>query len=160
MFPSSVDSFNTARPGTSVSSVSSSRGLGLGAQNTATMTSEGREVSLDQASQWASEQGIPVSVEVSALSGDNVDDIFSRLARMILTKIELGEINPDDPQSGIQYGDGGAWGGTISDGASIKSSLAGDDGVTRRRRAGKSRRPGLREWEDVFRLDGRRRRCC
>ncbi len=35
--------------------------------------------------------------------------MFGRLARMILTKIELGEIDPDDPMSGIQYGDGGAW---------------------------------------------------
>jgi GTPase SAR1 family protein len=159
-FPSSIDSFNAPRPGTSLSSVSSSRGLGLGSQNTATVTAEGREVSLDEASQWASRQGVPVSVEVSALSGENVDDIFSRLARMILTKIELGEINPDDPQSGIQYGDSGGWGGAISDGGSIKSSITGDDGGARRRRGGKSRRPGLREWEEVFRLDGRRRRCC
>jgi GTPase SAR1 family protein len=159
-FPSSVDSFNTPRPGTSLSSVSSARGLGLGSQNTATVTAEGREVSLDEASQWASRQGIPVSVEVSALSGDNVDDIFSRLARMILTKIELGEINPDDPQSGIQYGDGGGWTGAISDGGSIKSAMTTDDGGPRRRKAGKSRGPGLRDWEEVFRLDGRRRRCC
>jgi GTPase SAR1 family protein len=160
LFPSSVDSFATSRPGTSISSVSSSKGLGLGSQNTATVTTEGREVSLEEASQWASEQGIPVSVEVSALSGENVDDIFSRLARMILTKIELGEINPDDPQSGIQYGDSGGWGGTISDGASMKSAMTGEDGHPRRRRGKKSRKPGLRDWEEVFRLDTRRRNCC
>jgi len=80
---------------------------------------------------------------------------------MILTKIELGEINPDDPQSGIQYGDSGGWGG-ISDGASVKSGLTADDGVagSRRRRAGRNRRGGLRDWEEVFRLDSRGRRCC
>lgn len=108
--------------------------------------------------------------EASALSGDGVDQIFSRLAGMILTKIELGEIDPDDPMSGIQYGDGGGW-NTASDGGSIKSSMTGatvDDGVSglRRRRRGKSRTQnwGLREWEEVFTLSSSNRRqrkgCC
>lgn len=158
--PSSIDTRTSSRPATSGGSISSSKGLGLGSQNTATVA-EGREVSAEEASRWASVQGIPVSVEVSALSGDNVDEVFARLARMILTKIELGEINPDDPQSGIQYGDSGGWGGA-SDGGSIKSGMTIEDGFsgTRRRRAGRSRRNGIREWEDVFRLDSRRRRCC
>ncbi|KAF2430192.1 rab like protein [Tothia fuscella] len=156
---SSISSTSSERQ-TTPGSFSSSRGLGLGSQNTATVITEGREVPLDEASQWASKQGIPVSVEVSALSGQNVDEIFSRLARMILTKIELGEINPDDPQSGIQYGDSGGWGGTISDAGSIKSGRTLDDGGGRaRRRSGKSKSTGLREWEEVFRLD-RGRRCC
>jgi hypothetical protein len=129
-----------------------------------TVAPEGREVLSEDASRWASTQGIPVAVEVSALSGDHVEDVFARLARMILTKIELGEINPDDPQSGIQYGDSGAWGGA-SDGGSIKSGMTVDDGmstVRQRRRQGAGWTSSLREWEDVFRLDGRRRRnnCC
>jgi Ras-related protein Rab-4B len=61
-------------------------------------------------------------VEVSALNGDNVEELFNRLARMILTKIELGEIDPDDPASGIQYGDLG-W----DDGGSMKSGLGEED---------------------------------
>lgn len=117
----------------------------------------GREVPPDTASRWAGEHGIPVAVEVSALNGDNVRELFERLARMILTKIELGEIDPDDPSSGIQYGDIGGWGGWGEDGTSVKS---GDDngGLRRRKRGGQ-----LREWEEVFRLGGSSRRrggCC
>lgn len=107
-------------------------------------------------------------MEVSALSGENVEEVFGRLARMILTKIELGEIDPDDPMSGIQYGDGG-WVGE-GDGASVKSGMTGDEGTGARRRNGKKRRGwgigtgGMREWEEVFTLSGsnRRRRggCC
>jgi hypothetical protein len=130
--------------------------MSLGARNTATIAPEGREVSAEEVAHWASNNGIPVSMEVSALSGDNVDEVFARLARMILTKIELGEINPDDPQSGIQYGDSGGWSGGVSDGASVKSV---DE--ARRRRGGRAKRGGgLRDWEEIFRLDSRGRRCC
>lgn len=118
---------------------------------------------------WASKTGISVVTEASALNGEGVDEIFGRLARTILTKIELGEIDPDDPASGIQYGDSGGW-NTASDGGSIKSSMTGatiDDGLSglRRRRKGKNRTQnwGLREWEEVFTLNGRRSgrgNCC
>ncbi len=124
----------------------------------------------EEASKWASSNNVPVSVEVSALSGENVDEIFGRLARMILTKIELGEIDPDDPMSGIQYGDGG-WQGD-GDGASVKSGMTTDEGVRRRRKPkgrgggwglGGGTLGGMREWEEVFTLSGSRRRnggCC
>ncbi|KFZ16250.1 hypothetical protein V501_02301 [Pseudogymnoascus sp. VKM F-4519 (FW-2642)] len=124
---------------------------GLGARLQASEAPEGREVGGEEASRWASKSEIPVAVEVSALSGEGVDEVFHRLARMILTKIELGEIDPDDPLSGIQYGDMGGGGGW-EDGASIKSGAGGE-----------RRRGGLREWEDVFTLSGRARRrgrCC
>lgn len=158
--PSSVDSQTSAQLPRSRGSTTSSK-LGFGSQQTATVALEGREISAEEASKWASDQGIPVTMEVSALSGDNVDEAFTRLARMILTKIELGEINPDDPQSGIQYGDS-AWG--ITDGGSIKSTMTYEDGYPRRRRPGRTSKPGgwagLREWEEVFRLDRRRRGGC
>ncbi|KAI9682356.1 MAG: hypothetical protein M1817_000410 [Caeruleum heppii] len=164
--PSSTSSF----PFTSGGSVGSTNTItGLGSRNAATVAPEGREVTVEEASRWASSNQIPVSVEVSALSGANVDDIFTKLARMILTKIELGEVDPDDPQSGIHYGDGGGWGGTASDGASLKSGMTLEDGSARqrkRRRRGNANgwMAGMREWEDVFRLEGasRRRRggCC
>ncbi|KAH7138707.1 P-loop containing nucleoside triphosphate hydrolase protein [Dendryphion nanum] len=130
--------------------------------SSATIAPFGREVSADTASRWAGENGIPVSVDVSALNGDNVKELFERLARMILTKIELGEIDPDDPSSGIQYGDIGGWGGWDDGGGSVKS---GDDGGIRKRRGkGKGKGGGqLREWEEVFRLGGSGRRrggCC
>ena len=142
---------------------------GLGAQLRATVAPEGREVSPEEASRWASGVNVPVTMEVSAFSGEGVDELFGRLARMILTKIELGEIDPDDPMSGIQYGDGGMWNAGASDGASIKSGMTADEiglggtGVRRRRR-GKSRTMnwGMREWEEVFTLNRGRGRgnCC
>jgi small GTP-binding protein len=145
-------------------SVRSPSGFTIGSKQTATIAPDGREVSVETASRWASRSNIPVAVEVSALSGENVDELFSRLARMILTKIELGEINPDDPQSGIQYGDAGTSGGDMG---SLKS--VEDDAVRRkkaRRRSGTNTwMGGVREWEDVFRISGAssRRRgggCC
>jgi Ras-related protein Rab-4B len=136
----------------------SSRGHSLSANlhSSYTIAPDGREVPAETASRWAGSNGIPVAVEVSALNGENVEELFNRLARMILTKIELGEIDPDDPASGIQYGDLG-W----DDGAgSIKSGL-GDEGVRYRRRGKKTSRP-LGEWQEVFTLSGGRRRggCC
>lgn len=155
--------------------------IGAGAgQQRATLAPDGREVTAGEASRWASSVSVPVTMEVSALDGEGVDEVFARLARMILTKIELGEIDPDDPMSGIQYGDGGglwAAGSGASDGASVKSGLTADEiGAARRagggaggRGRGKSRGQwgvggmgGMREWEEVFTLSNRRSRrgCC
>lgn len=170
--PSSVSSRGSSLPfngGSSVASTSTAA-MGLGSQLKATVAPDGREVSAEESAKWASTANIPVSVEVSALSGENVDEVFNRLARMILTKIELGEIDPDDPMSGIQYGDSGNWNAGASDGASIKSSLTVDEGGARRRRRPRSKGisqnwglGGMREWEEVFTLTGNRRRrggCC
>ena len=152
-------------------SVSSATNLGLGTRQTTTIAPHGREVPISTAHTWASTSSIPVVVEVSAFDGTGVHELFARLARMILTKIELGEIDPDDPASGIQYGDGG--GGWDGDGGSVRSGVsgAGTDGGGGVRRRGRRRAGtgagwggGMREWEEVFRLDGlgRRRRggCC
>lgn len=119
-------------------------------------------VSTAQATAWASTQTppLPYTTEVSALSGDGVAALFHKLATIILTRIELGEIDPDDPRSGIQYGD--AYG---EDAWSVKSGRSGGAG-TRRRRGGTGGgggwMAGAREWEEVFRVSGRRRRggCC
>lgn len=166
--PSSISSRTTAPFPSSVTS-NASTSLGLGSQLRATIAPDGREVSAAEASNWASSSNIPVSVEVSALSGENVDEVFNRLARMILTKIELGEIDPDDPMSGIQYGDGG-WAGYTDDGLSVKSGMTADDGTRRRKPKSRSgwlgggTRGGMREWEEVFTLSGSTRRgrggCC
>ncbi|PQE15918.1 hypothetical protein CJF31_00008533 [Rutstroemia sp. NJR-2017a BVV2] len=169
--PSSISSRNSSFPFTAGSSVTSNSNgyTGIGSQLKATIAPDGREVGAEEASRWASSANIPVSVEVSALSGENVEEVFNRLARMILTKIELGEIDPDDPMSGIQYGDGGRWDTGASDGASIKSGMTIDDGTGRRRRKGRKGGGqswglgGMREWEEVFTLPGNRRRrggCC
>lgn len=131
--------------------------------HTATLaTEEGRQVSQEEAARWASRSSIPVSKEVSAYTGDGVEELFAQLARIILTKIELGEIDPDDPLSGIQYGDSGGW----TDDGSMKSGTTIGDGGRRRsrgRRQGGQWRKGIREWEAVFRLDSlgnRRGGCC
>lgn len=168
--PSSTSSRQSAFPleagGGSARSTSM---LGTGTRMTAT-SAEGREVSGEETAGWAAKSNIPAAVEVSALTGDGVDELFNRLARIILTKIELGEIDPDDPQSGIQYGDGGLY-GHASDASSAKSGFTLDDGGVqlqhrgpKRRGAGSTLRGGLREWEDVFRLNPSRQRrgqgCC
>ncbi len=178
--PGTPSSFNSKsfpfNGGSSIASNhSGNTALGLGSQLRASVAPDGREVSAADASNWASSSNIPVSVEVSALSGDNVEEVFNRLARMILTKIELGEIDPDDPMSGIQYGDGGWTAYADGDGASVKSGLTVEDGRggTRRRKpksragwgfGGGGTLGGMREWEEVFQLSGSNRRrgggCC
>ena len=131
----------------------------LNSRLTATAAPEGREVTPEESAHWASRAAIPVSVEVSALSGEGVQELFARLAGMILTKIELGEIDPGDPMSGIQYGDNGTW----QDGGSIRSAA-----LPKRRRPDDDTtgawESGMIEWEAVFKTDGisrrRRRGCC
>lgn len=50
----------------------------------------------------------------SAKTGDNIEEAFMKLASMIVTKIELGVIEPDDMDSGVQYGDIPRWDVTVS----------------------------------------------
>ncbi|KAJ5481003.1 Ras-related protein RABA1b [Penicillium diatomitis] len=173
--PSSTSSKQSSYPFDmtgSVRSTSTANYLGPGTRMTASFA-EGREVSKEDTARWAAQSNIPVAVEISALTGDGVEEVFQRLARIILTKIELGEIDPDDPQSGIQYGDGGMYGGGhgASEASSIRSrttidenSIAMHRSSRRRGRPTSSWKGGMREWEDVFRLNGssskRNRGCC
>lgn len=46
-----------------------------------------------------------IFLETSAKSGENVEESFLKVSKTILSKIETGEINPDDVASGIQYSD-------------------------------------------------------
>ena len=132
----------------------------------ASFAPQGREVSAEEASRWAAKSNIPAPFEVSALTGEGVEEVFTRLARIILTKIELGEIDPDDPQSGIQYGDSGLYGHGTSDVSSIRSGFELDDTTVQRRtsrpRSSANWKSGMREWEDVFRLSNSHgsRQCC
>jgi Ras-related protein Rab-4B len=143
--------------GTSLPRTQMASSMPLGARQTATVAPQGREIPSPESSRWASTQQISVAVEVSAFDGSGVDELFARLARTILTRIELGEIDPDDPASGIQYGDSGGWGG--EDTGSVRSGRSDGLSLRRgRRRAG----TGAREWEEVFRVGSKRRngRCC
>ena len=158
--PSSLSSRGSAFPSSEAVGSGRSRGDSInltmtGTKWTATQAAEGREVSPDVASRWASKAGVPAVMDVSALTGENVDELFNRLARMILTKIELGEVDPDDPNSGIQYGDIG-W-----DGASIGSAATAEEGTLRRRKKrSKVLLNGMGEWGDVFRKPGGSARGC
>ncbi|GFF53678.1 Ras family GTPase (Rab4b), putative [Aspergillus lentulus] len=173
--PSSTSSKQSPFPLDSVpGSVRSTNLLGPGTRLTATYAFEGRQVSAEESAHWAAKANIPVAVEVSALTGEGVEELFNRLARIILTKIELGEIDPDDPQSGIQYGDGGLYGQGTSDGSSIRSRMTVDDNSVQLHRRNPKRRGGSRgvnnwrsnmgEWEEVFRLSGSHQKkgtgCC
>ncbi|KAJ5782179.1 hypothetical protein N7457_003953 [Penicillium paradoxum] len=171
--PSSTSSRQSSIPWDVNGSIRSTSLMGTGTRLTATRAPEGREVSFEETSHWAAKSNIPVAVEISALTGDGVEEVFNRLARIILTKIELGEIDPDDPQSGIQYGDGGLY-GHGSDASSIRSRTTLDENSVplqrRTRRKGRASgtghgwKGGMREWEDVFRLGGsgsqRNQGCC
>ncbi|CAN6645388.1 GTP-binding protein Ypt31p/YPT8 [Trichomonascus vanleenenianus] len=72
----------------------------------------------------------------SALTGENVTEAFSRLAEMILTKVELGHIDPEDIDSGVQYGEITPWDHTLprSQGRSLITLMGGRrDSSTNRR---------------------------
>ena len=154
--PNAQQDLLDSEPGSLPSTTNSTSTLGpsLGSQQRATTSESGRAIQQSIAANWASQNRIPASIEVSALSGDGVDEVFNKLARTVLTKIELGEIDPDDPMSGIQYGDADYY--RYDDGSSIKSGLTSDAyGSSRRRRRGGG-------WGDVFKV-GRPRSsggCC
>ncbi|KAM3425762.1 hypothetical protein BST61_g7693 [Cercospora zeina] len=125
----------------------------LGSQQRATVAGkDDRGVNASIAGNWASQNRIPAAMEVSALSGDGVEEAFNKLARIILTKIELGEIDPDDPMSGIQYGDADYY--RFDDGSSsIKSGGLTSDGY-----GGSHRR--RRQRRGVLGIAGSSGRCC
>lgn len=68
----------------------------------------------------------------SALTGENIDEAFQLLAGMILTKIEMGVIDPENMDFGVQYGDVPRWdrnstrrgGNLYSSGSPTKSKAA------------------------------------
>lgn len=53
-------------------------------------------------------------IETSALTGENVDEAFTKVASMILAKVQLGEIDPEDIDSGVQYGEVPRWDSALS----------------------------------------------
>ncbi|KAI8140640.1 ras-related protein rab-4B-like protein [Fennellomyces sp. T-0311] len=63
-----------------------------------------REVSYLEASRFAQENEM-MFLEASALTGDAVEEMFFKCARSILSKIEIGQIDPERSGSGVQFGD-------------------------------------------------------
>ncbi|KAI0261401.1 ras-domain-containing protein [Gloeopeniophorella convolvens] len=68
--------------------------------NKSDLAGERRQVSEDEGTQWASEEGL-LFVEASAKSGANVDAAFEAAARDILTKIRRGVFD-DDRSPGVK----------------------------------------------------------
>ncbi|KAG4305416.1 hypothetical protein PORY_000972 [Pneumocystis oryctolagi] len=62
-----------------------------------------RDVTVNEAMCYANREGLSL-LEVSALTSHLIDDAFLLVARQILSKIELGQIDPNLPQFGVQYG--------------------------------------------------------
>ncbi|KAK9480520.1 P-loop containing nucleoside triphosphate hydrolase protein [Lipomyces japonicus] len=87
--------------------------------------------------EFAARNGSIPILHTSALTGQNVDDAFARLATMILAKIELGELDPDDVGAGVQYGDLPSWTGTASSSASATAASAAASGPRRPARRGR-----------------------
>eukprot|EP00730_Choanoeca_flexa_P017694 TRINITY_DN8553_c0_g1_i3.p1 TRINITY_DN8553_c0_g1~~TRINITY_DN8553_c0_g1_i3.p1 ORF type:complete len:230 (+),score=44.88 TRINITY_DN8553_c0_g1_i3:63-692(+) len=63
-----------------------------------------REVTFLEASRFAQENEL-MFLETSARTGENVEEVFLKCARTILSKIEGGQLDPERMGSGIQYGD-------------------------------------------------------
>ncbi|KAG5439057.1 hypothetical protein PCK2_000896, partial [Pneumocystis canis] len=83
-----------------------------------------RDVTVSEAMRYANREGVSL-LEVSALTPHLIDDAFLLVARQILSKIELGQIDPNLSQFGIQYG---------NDGLSDRSTLGSLKGAFMRRR--------------------------
>ena len=66
-------------PSSLPSTRSSTLGTGLGTQQSATTAESGRAVPQSTATTWANANQIPTHIEVSALSGEGVNDVFTRL---------------------------------------------------------------------------------
>ncbi|EIN13784.1 ras-domain-containing protein [Punctularia strigosozonata HHB-11173 SS5] len=63
-----------------------------------------REVEWSEASRWAADNDVHF-LEVSSLTGDNVEAPFLLAARSILLSIESGVLDPEKAGSGVSYGD-------------------------------------------------------
>ena len=93
-----------------------------------------REVGVEEAGRWAGRHDLEF-VEVSALTGKNVDEVFYRAATQVLTRLELGEIDPGSGTSGIQFGDARWSTNTIQlsrIGGGRRSSMGSDEWVDNR----------------------------
>lgn len=68
-----------------------------------------REVTTQEATDWARRNGVLQYVETSAKSGENVEDAFMRVAERIFENINAGKYDLNDRRSGVKGpGPGGA----------------------------------------------------
>lgn len=78
--------------------------------NKADLANEKREVSAEEASEWARRNGVLRYVETSAKSGENVEEAFLAVAERIYQNIQAGKYDLNDRRSGVK-GPGAGWGG-------------------------------------------------
>lgn len=67
-------------------------------------TSAERVVSEKEGEQFARENGL-LFLEASALSGENIQELFARTADAVLRKVDSGIIDLDDPSQGVRRGE-------------------------------------------------------
>ncbi|KXH42319.1 hypothetical protein CNYM01_03908 [Colletotrichum nymphaeae SA-01] len=61
-----------------------------------------REVTKDEAEEWAKRNGVFEYVETSAKSGENVEKAFMRVAERIYNNIQAGKYDLNDRRSGVK----------------------------------------------------------
>jgi Ras-related protein Rab-2A len=82
-----------------------------------------REVTKEEAEEWAKKNGVLEYVETSAKSGDGVELAFGRVAERIYMNIEAGKYDLNDRRSGVKGpGAGGANRGNVKLGGPVKQS--------------------------------------
>ena len=69
-----------------------------------------REVTRDEAEEWARRNGVLEYVETSAKSGENVEKAFMRVAERIYQNIQAGKYDLNDRRSGVKGPSAGAAG--------------------------------------------------
>lgn len=67
----------------------------------------------------------------SAKTGKGIEDVFDKIAAQLLTKIELGAIDPEDMNSGVQYGDVPRWDRSIRESKRRKKDKKGFSALSR-----------------------------
>lgn len=78
--------------------------------NKADLADQKREVSADEANEWARRNGVLRYVETSAKSGENVEEAFLAVAERIYQNIQAGKYDLNDRRSGVK-GSGAGWSG-------------------------------------------------
>lgn len=94
-----------------------------------------REVTREEASDWAKRNGVLEYVETSAKSGENVEKAFMRVAERIYQNIQAGKYDLNDRRSGVKGPSAGGPGGYSSAG-SRQVRLTGSDASRRNSVAG------------------------
>ncbi|KHN98223.1 GTP-binding protein rab2 [Metarhizium album ARSEF 1941] len=83
-----------------------------------------REVTRQEAEEWARRNGVLEYVETSAKSGENVEQAFMRVAERIFHNIQAGKYDLNDRRSGVK-GPGAAGNRQVKLGADGKSAAGG-----------------------------------